>query len=90
MSVLDGIDPIAVRFIAKPNESFARVYLAGDAVGQRFRMSYEGAPWLTVIGVVPDMYMDMFGSGGDPAGFYTPMAQSQVGWQVAMAIRKRG
>jgi len=76
--------------VAVVNETFARVYLAGDAVGRRIRMSYDEAQWLTVVGVVPDMYMDQFGTGGDPAGFYTPMAQNQVGQWVAMAIRTRG
>jgi predicted permease len=73
--------------VAVVNETFARVHLAGDALGRRFRMLHDGAQWLTVVGVVPDLSMDMFGTAGDPAGFYTPMAQSQVGTHVAMAIR---
>jgi len=76
--------------VAVVNETFDRVYLAGDAIGRRIRMTYDEAQWLTVVGVVPDMYMDQFGTGGDPAGFYTPMAQNQVGAYVAMAIRTQG
>jgi hypothetical protein len=76
--------------VAVVNESFARVHLAGDALGRRFRMTHDDAQWLTVVGVVPDMQMDMFGTAGDPAGFYTPMAQNRVGSYAAMAIRTQG
>jgi len=76
--------------VAVVNETFARVYLEGDAIGHRIRVAGDEVQWLTVVGVVPDMSMDAFGSGGDPAGFYTPMAQSHVAWGVALAIRTRG
>jgi predicted permease len=76
--------------VAVVNETFARVYLAGDAMGRRFRMLHDGAQWLTVVGVVPDLSMEMFGTEGDPAGFYTPMAQNQVGSYLVMAIRTQG
>jgi predicted permease len=76
--------------VAVVNETFARVHLAGDAIGRRFRVSHDGAGWLTVVGVVPDLQMDMFGSGGNPAGFYVPMAQSGLGSFVVMAIRTQG
>ncbi len=76
--------------VAVVNESFARVHLAGDALGRRFRMTHDDAQWLTVVGVVPDMQMDMFGTAGDPAGFYTPMAQNRAGSYAAMAIRTQG
>jgi hypothetical protein len=78
--------------VAVVNETFARVHLAGDAMGRRFRTLHDDAPWLTVVGVVPDMQMDMFGTAGDPAGFYTPMSQShnQIGTHVAMAVRTHG
>jgi predicted permease len=76
--------------VAVVNETFARIYLAGDAIGRRIRMLHDDARWLTVVGVVPDMYMDMFGTGGNPAGFYTPMVQNQVGSYVAIAIRTQG
>ena len=76
--------------VAVVNETFARVHLAGDAVGRRFRVSHDSAVWLTVVGVVPDLQMDMFGSGGNPAGFYVPMAQGGIGSYVVMAIRTQG
>jgi predicted permease len=76
--------------VAVVNESFARVHLAGDAIGRRFRMTHDDAPWLTVVGVVPDMQMDQFGTAGDPAGFYTPMAQEWVGSYAVMAVRTQG
>jgi predicted permease len=76
--------------VAVVNETFARVHLAGDAIGRRIRTLDDGAVWLTVVGVVPDLSMNMFGTAGNPAGFYTPLPQSRVGSYVAMAIRTQG
>jgi len=60
------------------NQSFADLHFReGDAIGSRIRLGTGQLErsWLTVVGIVPDMFM-----GGvedlDPAGFYTPLAQS--------------
>jgi predicted permease len=64
--------------VAIVNESFARVHLQGDPIGQRVRRvrrDGDAAPWRTVVGVVPDLSMEGFGSGRHPAGLYVPLAQ---------------
>jgi predicted permease len=80
----DGRETLPVAIV---NESFARLQLDGDAIGKRLRMLHDGAQWLTVVGVVPDLSMQMFGTAGSEAGFYIPMAQSGLGSYLTMAIR---
>jgi predicted permease len=68
--------------VAIVNRSFAhRFWPDGSALGRRFRTGVaDTVPWLTVIGVVPDLRMEGFqpaGSpGANPDGFYVPAAQS--------------
>jgi len=85
--------------VALVNSSFARKYLPdGDAVGRRIRVAgmEEPQPWLTVIGVVPDLEAFPMGADGvsaaaqNPAAFYVPLAQSGAGSYVTMALRTRG
>jgi len=72
------------------NETFARTFLDGDAMGKTIRMGIRDtdAQWLTVIGVVPDMRMEGIGNNEEsPAGFYIPIAQGGVGDFVSIAVR---
>ena len=81
--------------VAVVNESFVRRYLPdGDPIGRRIR---EGAldtaqRWLTVVGVVPDLHMQGIGNNerGNEAGFYVPLAQSDLRYDAAIALRVRG
>lgn len=75
------------------NETFARTFLDGDAMGKHIRMGIRdtAAQWLTVIGVVPDMRMEGIGNNeSSPAGFYIPIAQAGVGDFVSIAARTQG
>jgi predicted permease len=63
------------------NESFARRHLVGGSpLGRRVRVgSSTNEPWRTVVGVVPDLWMQGAGNPGEePDAFYTPLAQSDV------------
>ncbi len=77
--------------VAVVNESFARKFFTGaSAVGRQFRVgtSESTAPWLTVVGVVPDLWMQgMTNEEASPAGFYVPVAQSDAHF---MSILARG
>lgn len=71
--------------VAIVDESFARQYLQGHALGQRIRfgnetekgVTFDNAPWLTVVGVVPELADDAFGNQRNTHVF-RPMAQSPV------------
>jgi len=68
----DGLPVVVV------NQSFAHLHFpAGDAVGRRIRLGAGELerPWLTVVGIAPDLFMDGV-EDLEPAGFYTPLAQS--------------
>jgi putative ABC transport system permease protein len=79
--------------VAVVNESFRRRFFRGvDPIGQQFRQDgrTSNAPWLTVVGVVPDLLMQGFRSdleGG--AGYYVPVAQGSIGNYAAFAVRVR-
>jgi len=81
-----GADPVAV-----VNATFAQKHLAGGSpLGRRIRVgdSSSTEPWLTVVGVVPDVYMQGIGNPDtDPAGFYVPLQQSDARF---MSIFARG
>ncbi len=80
--------------IAIVNESFARTHFPGmDAVGHRMKRFREGRgePWLTIVGVVPDLLMQGIGNNNaSPAGYYIPIPQSDVANGVWMAVRVNG
>ncbi|MCZ6916047.1 MAG: ABC transporter permease [Gemmatimonadetes bacterium] len=84
-----GVLPVAV-----VNATFARTFFPdGDAMGRRIRMGRRdmNAEWLTVVGMVPDMYMEGFANNDEsPAGFYIPIAQSGVANFVSIALRTQG
>jgi putative ABC transport system permease protein len=77
--------------VAVVNQSFARKFFPdGSALGGRFRIgaSQSTAPWLTVVGVVPDLWMQgMQNAEASPAGYYVPVAQSDAHF---MSILARG
>jgi len=79
--------------VAVVNRSFAERFFPGrDPVGEQIRPGTEegGAPWLTIVGVAPDLYMQGVGnSDGEPAGFYTPLAQGDARF-LTVAVRGRG
>jgi predicted permease len=79
--------------VAVVNDSFARQYLAGmDPIGRRLKRGFADsiAQWLTIVGVVPDMEMQGIGNNEQSgAGFYVPIAQSEIGGFVSIAVRVR-
>jgi len=80
--------------VALVNESFARRhFLDGEALGRHIRLGRRDttARWLTVVGVVPDMYLQgMESPNADPTGFYVPIEQSRTSSVVSLALRTRG
>jgi len=80
--------------VAIVNESFARAHFpGGDPLGRQFRRTRPGnrEPWLTVVGVVPDLLMEGIGNNGaSPIGYYIPIAQSDVANGVRIAVRSSG
>ena len=80
--------------VAIINESFARVHFAGvDAMGRQFKRIRPETqePWLTIVGIVPDLIMEGIGNNNaSPVGYYIPIAQSDVGNSVRVAVRTRG
>lgn len=73
--------------VAIVNQSFVEAFYDGQAaLGRRFRVGDSGSeePWLTIIGVVPDLFM-----GGpeneNPEGFYLPMAQNVARFMFMVA-----
>jgi putative ABC transport system permease protein len=83
---VEGSQPVAI-----VNESFARKFLPGGSpLGRRFRQgtSRNSGSWLTVVGVVPDLWMQgVQNSQESPAGFYVPVAQADTHF---MSILARG
>ncbi len=66
--------------VALINQSFARSHFGdADPLGKRLRLGgakpAEGETWRTIVGVVPDLYMDG-AQNEEPAGIYVPL------WQV--------
>ena len=76
------------------NESFARTHFPGvDAVGHQMKRIRPAGkePWLTIVGVVPDLLMEGIGNNNaSPVGYYIPIAQSDVANGVRIAVRTRG
>jgi predicted permease len=81
--------------VAIVNASFARTQFPGvDPVGRqmkRFPRSGHPEPWMTIVGVVPDLIMEGIGNNNaSPVGYYIPISQSDVANGVRMALRTRG
>jgi putative ABC transport system permease protein len=80
--------------VAIVNESFARKFFPNaDPLGRRFRKGrgVTANEWLNIVGLVPDMLMQGLGNNDQsPAGYYIPIAQSDVTNFVSIALRTRG
>ncbi len=87
-------DTTASQAVAIINDSFARLHFAGlDPIGRQFKRIRPGSaePWLTVVGVVPDLLMEGIGNNNaSPVGYYIPIAQSDVANSVRIAVRTAG
>ena len=87
-------DNAAGQPVAIVNESFARIHFPGiDPVGHQMKRIRPGStePWLTIVGVVPDLIMQGIGNNNaSPVGYYIPIAQSDVGNGVRVAVRTNG
>lgn len=85
----EGAVPVAI-----VNESFATKHFgAGSPIGERFRNGGEDGTWLTVVGVVPDIYIGgggPFNSGGIPDQFFVPLAQDASSRFMSIAVKTRG
>jgi predicted permease len=87
-------DRADAEWVAIVNESFARVHFPdGQALGRRIKknpVTQPANPWLTIVGVVPDLLMEGIGNQGQsPVGYYIPIAQSDVTNFVSIAVRAR-
>lgn len=85
-------DTATAQPVAIVNESFVRTHFPGiDPVGRQMRRviaALPNEPWLTIVGVVPDLLMEGIGNNNaSPVGYYIPIAQSDVGNAVRMAVR---
>ncbi len=80
--------------VAIVNESFVRAHFPGvDPLARQFRRIRPGSkePWLTIVGVVPDLLMEGIGNNNaSPVGYYIPISQSDVANGVRIAVRTRG
>lgn len=79
--------------VALANESFAAQLFGGDdPIGRQVRVGTADSeePWRTIVGVVPDLYMEGAGNEeGNPRGIYVPLAQEDTRF-VSIAVRTRG
>lgn len=80
--------------VAIINQSFARTHFPNvDPVGRQMQRVREGRdePWLTIVGVVPDLLMQGIGNNNaSPVGYYIPIPQSDVANGVRIALRVQG
>ena len=87
-------DNAAGQPVAIVNEAFAALHFPGvDPVGRQVKRILPGGqePWLTIVGVVPNLLMEGIGNNNaNPAGYYIPIAQSDVANGVRIALRTRG
>jgi putative ABC transport system permease protein len=87
-------DKAGSRPVAIVNQSFARTHFPNlDPIGRSMKRSRPGSkePWLTIVGVVPDLIMEGIGNNNaSPVGYYIPIAQSDVANGVRIAVRTRG
>ncbi|MEP6915550.1 MAG: ABC transporter permease [Acidobacteriota bacterium] len=84
-------DVASSQAVAIVNQSFGRTHFPGlDPVGHRIKRIRPASqePWLTIVGVVPDLIMEGIGNNNASAvGYYIPIAQSDVANGVRMAVR---
>ncbi len=83
-----GSEPVAV-----VNQSFADRFFQGeDPIGRQIRIGRSDSqePWLTIVGLVPDMYLEGVGNNEDsPAGFYVPLAHADRRFVSIAAVGPR-
>jgi len=83
-------DASALR-VAVVNRSFVESFFKGEEpIGRQFRegRSDSKSPWLTIVGVAPDLYMD--GPENEhPGGYYVPVAQGGARF-MSIAVRAAG
>ena len=84
-------DDMAASPVAIVNRSFARRFFpGGDAIGRQLRRhaKEEEGPWRTIVGIVPDLYMEglMGRVQRHPSGFYIPVAQTDASF-LSIAVR---
>ncbi|HEX9727208.1 MAG TPA: ABC transporter permease [Gemmatimonadales bacterium] len=73
------------------NESFVKHFFPGESpLGRRIRTgtSETEEPWMTIVGVVPDLLMDGI-QNEDPEGMYVPIAQTDLRF-VSLVLRTQG
>ena len=81
--------------VALVNQSFARTHFGdGSPLARRFRVGADG-PWLSVVGVVPDVFIAGGGPGFGQAAeikeqYYRPLAQVPGIAFVSLAVRTLG
>jgi predicted permease len=91
-SVQDTADSEAVTIV---NASLAeRLFPGQNPLGQRLKLGIEeddGNPWLTVIGVVPDLHMEGVSAIGqrEPQGLYLPLQQNDRRF-MSLVVRADG
>lgn len=87
-------DNAAGRPVAVINESFAKMHFGqSNPLGRQFKRIRPNSqePWLTIVGVVPDLLMQgLRNTGASPLGYYIPIAQSDVANGVRIALRTVG
>jgi putative ABC transport system permease protein len=85
----DRADALPVAIV---NRSFVEAHLPdGNVLGTRIRLGDPNGeePWLTIVGVVPDLHMAGV-QNTDPAGLYVPLAQDSGTRFMSIAVRAAG
>ena len=80
--------------VAIANRSFAERFFPNEnPIGRRVRFpnSQSEQPWLTIVGVAPDLFLEEMDNFGQPAdeGLYLPIAQNDIRF-MSIAARTRG
>jgi len=84
----DGPDASPVAIV---NASFAAKFFEGeDPLGRRIRARRRDgqAPWVTIVGIAPDMYIGDL-ENREPEGYYIPLAQNPPPF-ASIAVRAAG
>ena len=82
--------------VAIVNRSFQERFWPGEsALGRRFRRgTSDTIPWMSVIGVVPDLHMEGFTPegqpGANPDGYYVPLTQRDPSFLSIAAVPVAG
>ena len=85
-------DDTASLDVAIVNQSFVdRFFPDENPLGRKFRLGRSNSqrPWMTIVGVAPNMRMNEFQPGQDSAGFYVPLRQSTARF-VTITVQTAG